>query len=260
MKEAFALLDPYHGGLRAYGGNAIPRAVLIEWARQIEANPLIARFAPHEQERLKREIYADTASQRRVSAGVARYRAQPVRQMVAKGRAEEAAMRRDVLRTFPDALNNVTPGDLINIARFERELLRDLPDESMTAVFTMMEPLLKEANIVSFVRLRAIEELSATGRLRIATDEDRLVSKHLREWIEVLQDARVPSDLPRYDDVEHELNRLNALADVLQIPAINPEVELGADAIYAAEVEAMTRLGQLSAAEYERSLSEPIAS
>jgi hypothetical protein len=84
-----------------------------------------------------------------------------------------------------------------------------------------------------FVEATIIERLIATGA-PLARDESELpIVRQLCEYVEAVQDLRIPSDVPDFDAPEQELSRLNARAEAIQLAALDPDTNPSAAQAYA---------------------------
>ena len=77
-------------------------------------------------------------------------------------------------------------------------------------------------------------------------DSERAASRELREFVDAVQDLRLPIDLPDFAGLAAEADRLDARADALQFGPLDPDTQPAARQAYADLFHAMTAAGAAS--------------
>lgn len=209
--------------------------------------------APHrllrnrnERAKMTAEIHAETVAARRRAAGVALYPLHAVPAYVGEWREWTAAKRRDVAGAFPSALDGVDRNGLImlGIAREQvRARLAKAPASELLQTYDAAQ--VRRGDPIAYLETELIEALVEHG-IQPASDTDRPTLKQLRALISEQQDMRLPADLPDYESLAVDVDRLGARARAAEVAAINPQHQPEASAYYKSQEAELLAAGAAS--------------
>lgn len=236
----------YRGALRLLRPTALDRAGKQRLAT-LKAHSEALRRLPTEHDRIAKELRQEEEALWRTAAAGARHRARPIRDFVEDSRAQIARARRDVGQSFPDALLGLTKDGLVALAHLKVTMLPMLASASTAALLaTYQRALSRKDDPAALIECEIIEDLVASGAGLAADEGDLHVVRGLRELVASAQDLRLPADLPDLDDLAHQLDTLDARADLLKLDPINLDANPEAAAAFEQHREALAAAGQPS--------------
>jgi hypothetical protein len=185
-----------------------------------------------ERDRMTREIHAETLAARRQAAGVGLYPLRAALTHVNEWRSFVAAARRDVSASFASAGDGLDRNGMLLLA-LNREQIRARLERAPVAELlrTYGAAQDRKDDPLAMVETEIVEALVERG-IKPAKGADLRELQMLREWIGDEQTARVPSDLPDFEGLAADLDRLHARATAAEITVINPEHQSEASAVY----------------------------
>lgn len=246
-----ASLVTFRGGLRRL------RPVTLDWdaADRLAAlkadNEAIRRLPTTEQQRIELDIRREHEAQRRGAASHARHQVRAARELVKEGEAFIARTRRDTALSFPDATEGLSADGLVNLALLRVHLAQHLRQASAAQLFATYQAAHQRRDARGLVEAELVEELVTSGQPLAAGEADLPILRELREYVDGIQELRVPLDLPNFAALLDEADRLDARAEALQL---HPTNEAEGRRAFEAEHALMTAAGQASDADDQAAL------
>lgn len=207
------------------------------------------RMGRAEHERVEREIEKEEAARRRMTASAARWGLEPLaRELEQLHREFVARCRRDTSIDFPQALDRMTPGDMLTFELLKETLRSGVEHASADELFRRYERVLQTKDARSLIEAELIERRVERGGLA-ETPEQLPAVKRLREFVEAVQEMRLPTeqlaDVP--DTIEFARKQIS-LADLAYVKPLALDHPSNAAAKLAFEAEAADYADALAAA------------
>lgn len=248
--SARATLNRARGAFRRLRPGAVEQAAHAHVERLKQDSEAFRRLPRAEHARIREDVIKETTVARRRAAAVAGYRLGEVRDYVAEGLAWLDGVRRDPLRSFPDALDHVDRNGMIGLAVY-RELRRPtLAAMAPGDLFGAYQAALRrKTSPDALVDVTLIEDLLRAGLVHAAQESGIAALRSLRLVVAEEEELRTPADCPPWDDIAKDASRLEARAIALELAPINPDHDPAALAAYNAEGEACDQAGEASDAD-----------
>ena len=219
-------------------------------AKMIAESEPFRRMPTKEHERVRQEIQKEEATQRRLTASVARHQLEPhVRVLDEEYRGFVARCRRDTAADFPHALDGLDPAGMLAY-HLLMETVRPAIEQASAAHLLQryQDALATPDSARSLIEATLIEARIERGGLAETAEQLPLV-KRLREFYAGVQELRVPveqlGDVP--DTIAFAYQQLRN-ADLVQVRAIDIDQPANAPAKAAFESEAQEFADALAAA------------
>ena len=237
------------GGVRLLRPYAIDRAVAEHVDGLDAGNEAIHRLLKNRVERAKmvNDIRNETIAARQRAAGVGLYPLRSVLEYVEEWRELVQATRRDVRQSFPNALDGVDRNGMILLGMAREQVRARLVNAQAGELLnTYINALPRRDDPIALLETEIIEAVLDSGASLAGTEADLPALKKLRELVNDWQALRVPGDLPDYEGLAADVERLRTRASVAQVSAINPEQDHEASAYYKSQEAELLAAGTAS--------------
>ena len=236
------------GALRKLRPHVIDRDVKLHVDGLAAGNEGVARLLKDQiaGARMTKDIHHETLAARSRAAGVGLYLLRDVQRHVNDWREWVQATKRDVRQVFRGALDSVTADGMIALAtltELRRPTLQHMAVTDLRRVYIAALP--QRDSAPAMVDAGIIEDMIDTASW--ATEpKDLTTLRELRELVRDFQDLRVPTDLPDFEALQADVDRLHTRASVAQVMVINPEHDHEASAYYKAQEAELLAAGTAS--------------
>jgi hypothetical protein len=250
-----ATLDRYRGALRRLRPATLDRDADRRFDTLTAHSEALLRL-PTEHDRIRQEIRDEEEMGRRLAAAVARYEAYGVRRFVNEAREAIERTRRHTALSFPDALDGVDANGMIMLAVLRAQLQPLMSSMDAATLLNVYQAALQRKDARGLAEAEIIESLARSGAPLSKSDADLPIVRQLRQHVEDIADLRLPLDLPDFEKLLTDVDRLDSRADVISLlPLTSDEAKTA----YETQLEAMTTAGKQNDAQDQAALREELA-
>jgi hypothetical protein len=196
-----------------------------------------------EGQRMFEEIKPEKLAERTAAAAVARHHVREVRAVAAEARDAITQPRRNTLASFPAALDGFSADGMATAELLRLHVHDRLSRATAPQLLNTMREALQRGDLRGYFEAQAIEAL-ADGAVA-SSENDLPALRTLRDFLEGLADLRVPSNLPNFDELDHEANKLDARAVLLGVTSSDPERDPHAAAAFEQQRAELVAAGEL---------------
>jgi hypothetical protein len=250
------------GAVRQLRQHTIDTDVATELETRRAESPALALLLRHPEERarLVRQVQGDVVTARRHAAGVAIHPLRSVVAWVEDWRTLILNYRRDPARSpaFARAYDHVDANGMIGLAIYKLQRQAMLAQAPVSEWRIAYMEAFARADAVGLTDAAIIERL-ARGPVTLKDESDRGTLTHLRELISWSEDERVPDDVPDFEAVAADVDRLLQRAAAAQVTVIDPEHHEDAAAAYRAQESTLLEAGATSDRDDLQALVQPAA-
>jgi hypothetical protein len=176
-----------------------------------------------ERANMVKDIRNETLAARSRAAGVALYALRDVQRYAQDVREWATATRRNASESFPNALDGVDRNGMIMLGMAREQVrarLAKAPASVLRETYINAQP--RRDDPIALLETEIIESMLESGSLA-ASEADVTPLRELRRFVSDCQNLRLPTDLPDYEGLAADVDRLHTRARAAEVSVINPE-------------------------------------